>query len=76
MTESEGPVFGRVRDWYDEEGWGVIDSPSTPGGCWTHFSAVEADGFRSLRPGSSVEFRWEAAEQDGYNYRTTWVRGT
>lgn len=25
-------VTATVRDWNDEEGWGVLDSPETPGG--------------------------------------------
>ncbi|GAB2578044.1 hypothetical protein GCM10027168_08830 [Streptomyces capparidis] len=58
-----------VREWYDEEGWGVLDCPETPGGCWAHFSHVEAEGFRSLAVGQRVGLEWEAAEQDGYAYR-------
>jgi len=60
---------GRVRDWHDEEGWGVIDSPATPGGCWAHFSCVAVAGFRTLQPGQDVLFTFEAAQQDGYSYR-------
>jgi len=68
---------GTVRIWHDEDGWGVIDSASTPGGCWTHFSQAAIPGFRSLRPGQLVEFEWEPAEQDGYEFRTTrvWPHG-
>jgi cold shock protein len=58
-----------VRDWDDEEGWGVLDSRETPGGCWAHFSAVEMEGFRSLVAGQKVTLEWESAEQDGYQYR-------
>jgi CspA family cold shock protein len=43
-------VTATVREWYDEEGWGVLDSPETPEGCWAHFSNIETDGFRSLPP--------------------------
>ncbi|WP_337060245.1 hypothetical protein [Kineococcus sp. G2] len=59
---------GVVRDWHDEEGWGVIDSPQTPGGCWAHCSAAMTtqDG---LRPGQDVAFTCEQGEQDGYHYR-------
>ncbi|WP_432570132.1 cold-shock protein [Kineococcus sp. SYSU DK005] len=59
---------GVVRDWHDEQGWGVIDSPETPGGCWVHFSAAVStqDG---LRPGQEVAFTYERGEQDGYRYR-------
>ncbi|MDR7303220.1 hypothetical protein [Haloactinomyces albus] len=27
----------------------MIDSPATPGGCWTHFSHVVMRGYRSLQ---------------------------
>ncbi|MEO3754345.1 cold shock domain-containing protein [Streptomyces sp. B6B3] len=66
-------VEATVREWRDEEGWGVLDSPQTPGGCWTHFSHVEADGFRSLEPGQRVRLEWEAPGQDGFDYRAVRV---
>ena len=63
-------VTGTVREWHEEEGWGVVDSPVTPGGCWTHFSAVYGPGYRTLSAGQLVELEWEAAaQQDGYDYR-------
>lgn len=65
---------GRVREWHDEEGWGVIDSPAAPGGCWTHFSVIEMDGYRALAAGGEVEVDVEAADQDGYAYRAVAVR--
>jgi cold shock protein len=58
-----------VREWHDEEGWGVLDSSETPGGCWAHFSEIEMDGYRSLSPGQRVGLEWEAPGQDGYDYR-------
>lgn len=68
---------GTVRFWYDEQGWGVIDSDATPGGCWAHFSHISGPGYRSLQPGQDVAFEWEAAAQDGYSYRATraWPAG-
>ncbi|KUH38978.1 MULTISPECIES: cold-shock protein [Streptomyces] len=64
-------VIGTVREWRDEEGWGVLDCPETPGGCFGHYSAVEMPGFRALAPGQRVELTWEAPgfRQDGYDYR-------
>lgn len=64
---------GVVREWHDEEGWGVIDYPATPSGCWTHFSAIVSAGYRQLSPGSSVAFTSERAQQDGYSYRAAQV---
>jgi CspA family cold shock protein len=58
-----------VRTWLPDEGWGVIDSPDTPGGCWAHFSSVLVPGYRALTAGQSVTFDYESAEQDGYHFR-------
>lgn len=62
-------TVGTVRFWNDGEGWGVIVSPETPGGCWTHFSHVAVAGYRTLRLGQRVELEWEAPGQDGYPFR-------
>lgn len=64
-------VTATVREWRVEEGWGVLDSPETPGGCFGHYSTIEAPGFRTLSPGQKVDLIWEAPgfKQDGYDYR-------
>jgi CspA family cold shock protein len=62
-----------VRDWHAEDGWGVLDSDATPGGCWTHFSNLDFDGYRSLSPGQQVELTAEAPGQDGYPWRAVRV---
>ncbi|WP_420121000.1 cold shock domain-containing protein [Nakamurella sp.] len=63
---------GIVRVWHDEQGWGVIDSPATPGGCWAHFSAVAVAGDRSLAPGRAVMLEWDTTpDQDGYRFVAT-----
>ncbi|MEV4538252.1 cold shock domain-containing protein [Asanoa sp. NPDC049518] len=67
-------TVGIVREWHSDEGWGVIDSASTPGGCWAHFSSVRMTGYRTLHPGQHVSFDFEPAEQDGYAYRAVTVR--
>jgi CspA family cold shock protein len=53
MAEAEDHprVAATVREWRAEDGWGVLDSVETPGGCWTHFSVVEMVGYRELQPG-------------------------
>lgn len=65
---------GSVRVFHLEEGWGVIDSPKVPGGCWVHFSAIEVDGYRELCQGQRVVFEAELADQDGYAYRAVRVQ--
>jgi CspA family cold shock protein len=68
---------GTVHSWHDGDGWGVLDSESTPGGCWAHFSSVLTAGYRALQPGSVVEFEFEVADQDGYAFRAreVWPAG-
>lgn len=78
---------GTVRVWHREQGWGVIDAPETPGGCWAHFShlwneetppagpeeAVTGD-FVELSEGETVDFKWERPGQDGYEFAAVTVR--
>lgn len=64
---------GSVRTFDSDEGWGVLDGPDVPGGCWVHFSAIAMDGYRELTPGQPVSFRAEAASQDGFAYRAVKV---
>ncbi|HEX8497656.1 MAG TPA: hypothetical protein VF661_10735 [Actinomycetales bacterium] len=59
----------RVREWHDDEGWGVLDSDETPGGCWAHYSALAVDGYRTAAAGDAVLLEWEAPGQDGHDYR-------
>lgn len=61
-----------VREWHADDGWGVLDSPATPGGCWAHFSVL--DGALELHAGQQVELDHEVADQDGFSYRATRVR--
>jgi CspA family cold shock protein len=64
---------GVVREFHVDEGWGAIDGPAVPGGCWVHFSAIAMDGFRQLAAGQHIWFRAEAAKQDGFSFRATKV---
>lgn len=69
-----GQSIGTVREWNDEQGWGVIDSDRTPGGCWAHYSTIVGEGFRTVAVGATVVLDWEqVADQDGYRYRATRV---
>lgn len=66
-------VGGVVRVWYSEEGWGVVDSEDTPGGCWAHFSSVLVPGYRALQAGQTVNLDYEQGGQDGYAFQATRV---
>jgi len=74
LSRTHPPVRGTVRSWNAEEGWGVVDSPQTAGGCWVHASAVQVPGPQELAPGTGVELLWVDADQDGYLYRALSVR--
>lgn len=75
---------GSVSIWRGEEGWGVIDSAETPGGCWFHFSTLwhvelpamgdgetitGKGGYRTVDVGEHVRFEYEEAEQSGFRFR-------
>ncbi|MFL6182111.1 MAG: cold-shock protein [Actinomycetes bacterium] len=66
-------VRGVVREWHAAEGWGVIDSAETPGGCWAHFSVLRMPGYRQAEQGQTVRFDFEEGWQDGYQYRAVRV---
>ena len=75
-SEQAAPVAGIVK-WFDPDaGWGVIDAPEVPGGCFVHFANIEASGYRTLHAGQHVTFTFEQPGflQDGYPYRamTVW----
>ncbi|RYF42146.1 MAG: cold shock domain-containing protein [Comamonadaceae bacterium] len=74
MPRVTGQAIGTVQKWNSEEGWGVIDSAQTPGGCWAFYSDIVGEGFRTLVVGATVTLDWEqVTEQDGYRYRATRV---
>ena len=69
----EVTVQATVRTWDDEQGWGVLDSDATPGGCWAHFAVLDFDGYRTLSPGQQVRLTAESPGQDGYPWRAVRV---
>jgi cold shock protein len=64
---------GVVREFHPREGWGIIDGPDVPDGCWVHFSAIAVDGNRQLTAGQRVWFHAEPVDQDGLRYRAVKV---
>lgn len=65
---------GVVREWHADEGWGVVDAPGAPGGCWAHFSSIATDGYRALQVGQAVDVDIEAVDQEGYAFRAVELR--
>ena len=67
---------GVVKFWKAERGWGAISSDDLPEGrdAWAGFAVVDMEGYRALQQGQRVEFTFEAAQQDSFDFRATWVR--
>ena len=71
VAEQAGSVAGVVQSFDADEGWGVIEAPEVPGGCFVHFASIETPGYRQLRAGQHVRFTFEKPGflQDGCPYR-------
>ncbi len=69
-------AHGVVKWFKADKGTGAISSSELPPGrdAWVHFSMIEGPGYRSLEAGEAVEFDYEAAQQDSFNFRATRVR--
>ena len=54
-----------------EEGWGVIEAPEVPCGCFVHFADIQMTGYREFQPGQRVQFTFGRPDalQDGCAYR-------
>jgi cold shock protein len=67
-SDQTGAVAGVVRQFDPDEGWGVVDAPEVPGGCFVHFSHIESSGYRVLHAGQHVRFTFKRPGQDGCAY--------
>jgi cold shock protein len=48
-------VIATVREWSDEEGWGILSADEVPGDIFADFSNIQMDGYKSLKLGEHVE---------------------
>ena len=49
-------ITGTVKWFNDQKGFGFITPENGQKDCFVHFSAIQANGFRSLAEGERVEF--------------------
>jgi CspA family cold shock protein len=66
-------TIATLSDWHAEEGWGVLQSSETGGGCWFLFDSLVNMSVEDLKVGCSYVVDFEAVEQDGYQYRALTV---
>lgn len=64
-TAEDIMLVGTVKWFSDIKGYGFIASPGVDGDVFVHFSAIEMDGYRSIKPNTPVEFALERTER-GY----------
>lgn len=50
---------GRVRQYSVEEGWGILESDDTPGGCLVRVLDLRTQS-GTLSAGEEVDFEWES----------------
>jgi CspA family cold shock protein len=49
-------VRGKVKWFNDQKGYGFLAKDDGSGDVFVHFSAIQAEGFKTLAEGDSVEF--------------------
>ncbi|MEE8193550.1 MAG: cold-shock protein [Gemmatimonadales bacterium] len=57
---------GKVKWFNDSKGYGFIEQAEGEKEVFVHFSAIQMDGFRTLREGQEVEFEVEGGERGRY----------
>ncbi len=54
---------GKVKWFNDAKGYGFIEQKEGGDDVFVHFSAIQAEGFRTLREGQEVEFELKAGDK-------------
>ena len=54
---------GKVKWFHDAKGYGFIEPMDGGSDVFVHFSAIQAEGFRTLAEGQEVEFEVQAGER-------------
>jgi len=49
-------MLGRVKWFSAEKGYGFIEREDGEGDIFVHFSAIQAEGFKTLQEGETVQF--------------------
>ncbi len=54
---------GKVKWFNDAKGYGFIEQKEGGDDVFVHFSAIQAEGFRTLREGQEVEFELKTGDK-------------
>ena len=54
---------GRVKWFNDSKGYGFIQQEAGGSDVFVHFSAIQADGFKTLTEGQEVEFELQGGDK-------------
>ncbi len=54
---------GKVKWFNDAKGYGFIEQEEGGDDVFVHFSAIQAEGFRTLREGQEVEFELKTGDK-------------
>ncbi len=54
---------GKVKWFNDAKGYGFIEQQEEGDDVFVHFSAIQAEGFRTLREGQEVEFELKTGDK-------------
>ena len=54
---------GKVKWFNDAKGYGFIEQDEGGDDVFVHFSAIQAEGFRTLREGQDVEFELKTGDK-------------
>lgn len=64
-------AVGKVKWFNDLKGYGFISANETNDDIFVHFSAVEMDGFKSLKEGQEVNYEAEKSDKGWKAKRVT-----
>lgn len=56
-------VNGKVKWFNDKKGFGFIEQEGGKGDIFVHFSAIQGDGFKTLKEGDNVSFEVEEGQK-------------
>ena len=66
---------GTVKWFNEKKGFGFIVDPEVPTDIFVHFSVIQADGFRTLNEGETVEYElYQDEKEEGSKWHWSWMK--